>query len=56
MRWDIPVVGTTTMKNLRKARCTCLAVEAGRAILLEREALVKAADTAGIAVEVVEAS
>jgi hypothetical protein len=44
MRFDIPVIGLHTMKALRKARAAVLAVEAGRAILLERERVVAEAD------------
>jgi DUF1009 family protein len=44
MRFDIPVVGTHTLRQLRKARAAVLAVEAGRCILLERELLVRSAD------------
>jgi hypothetical protein len=49
MRFDIPVVGLRTMKSLRKAGATALAVEARRTILLEREALVAEADRMGLA-------
>ncbi len=49
MRFDIPVVGTHTIKVLRKAKAAVLAVEAGRAILLEREEVIKQADRAGLA-------
>ncbi len=49
MRFDIPVVGRRTFKTLRRARIGALAVEAGRTILLEREALVEEADRLGIA-------
>lgn len=48
MRFDIPVIGTQTMKNLKKAKITTLAVEAGRCILLEREKLEKQAAAMGI--------
>lgn len=37
MRFDIPVVGLHTVKTLRRAGASALAVEAGRAIMLERE-------------------
>ena len=43
MRFDIPVIGTQTLKQLKKAKITGLAVEAGRCILLEREKLEKQA-------------
>lgn len=48
MRFDIPVVGLHTMKLLRKARASVLAVEAGRAILLGREAVIEQADRLGM--------
>ena len=41
MRFDIPVIGLHTMKVLRKAEASVLAVEAGRSILLEREKIVE---------------
>jgi UDP-2,3-diacylglucosamine hydrolase len=44
MRFDIPVVGLHTMKVLRKVKAAALAVEAGRSILLEREAIIEEAD------------
>ena len=49
MRFDIPIVGLRTFKMLRKAKISCLAVEAKRTILLEREKLVAEADRLGIA-------
>ncbi|WFB34859.1 UDP-2,3-diacylglucosamine diphosphatase LpxI [Kiritimatiellota bacterium B12222] len=56
MRWDIPVVGMTTIKNLKKADCSCLAMEAGKVIMLEQESVIKAANAAGICLMVLEAS
>jgi hypothetical protein len=49
MRFDLPVVGPGTVVALRDAGATAMAVEAERTLLLEREATVGAADTAGIA-------
>lgn len=49
MRFDIPVVGQHTLKTLRKAGVSALAVEAGRTILLEREKLADEADRQGLA-------
>ena len=53
MRFDIPVVGVHTLRVLRKMRAAVLAVQAGRCILLEREAIVKRADAIGLALVVV---
>lgn len=44
MRFDIPVIGLRTLVTLRKAQVKALAFEAGRAILLERDAVVKEAN------------
>jgi hypothetical protein len=44
MRFDIPVIGTRTLKTVRKVKAGVLAVEAGRTILLQREALIRLAD------------
>lgn len=49
MRFDIPIIGTRTFKMLKKAKASCLAVEAGKAILLERETIVEEANRLGMA-------
>ena len=49
MRFDIPIVGLRTFQMLKKAKISCLAVEAKRTILLEREKLVAEADRLGLA-------
>lgn len=48
MRFDIPVIGTHTVKVLRKARASCLAIEAGRSIILEKNDVVSLANRFGI--------
>jgi UDP-2,3-diacylglucosamine hydrolase len=48
-RFDVPVVGLETVRALAAGGGGCLAVEAGSTLLLEREALLREADTAGIA-------
>ena len=50
MRFDVPVVGLPTIEAMRAAGATCLCVEAGRTLLFDREAMVKTADLAGIAI------
>jgi DUF1009 family protein len=50
MRFDVPVVGVPTIAAMRAAGATCLCVEAGRTLLFDREAMVTAADSAGIAI------
>ncbi len=48
MRFDIPVIGLNTVKSLHKARCAAMAVEAGKAILLERDAIIARMDALGM--------
>ena len=50
LRFDVPVVGLPTIETMRRAGATCLCVEAGRTLLFDREAMIAAADSAGIAV------
>ena len=49
MRFDIPVVGAKTFKVMKRAKVACLAVEAGKTILLEKEKLIALADQYGMA-------
>ena len=52
MRFDIPVIGNRTLKTIRASGISCLAIEAGGAILLDRKKLVEQADAAGLAITV----
>lgn len=49
MRFDIPVVGLKTLKTMRKAGVTALGFQAGRLILLDREAVIAFANKHNIA-------
>jgi len=48
MRFDIPVVGERTLRNLKKISASVLAVEANRTILLDREKIIKQAEKQGL--------
>jgi len=50
MRFDVPVVGVKTIEVMRKAGATCLALDAGRCLLIDGDAVIVAADAAGVAV------
>jgi hypothetical protein len=50
MRFDIPVVGLNTIKNLIRAKGVCLAVEAGKTLFIDKEQSVQLADNKGIAI------
>lgn len=50
MRFDVPVVGVKTIDVMHKARATCLAVDAGKCLLLDGTAIFEAANKTGIAI------
>ncbi|MFA6174827.1 MAG: UDP-2,3-diacylglucosamine diphosphatase LpxI [Kiritimatiellales bacterium] len=54
MRFDIPIIGKWTLKSLKKAKATCLAIEADGAILLHKDELIAQADAMNLAVLVLE--
>ncbi len=50
MRADVPTIGVQTIEGLRAAGAGCVAVGVGRVILVDRPAVIAAADRAGIAI------
>jgi DUF1009 family protein len=48
MRFDVPVVGVKTIEVMRAAGASCLAVDAGRCLLLDGQRVIDAANAAGI--------
>jgi len=50
MRFDIPVIGLNTIKNLVKTKAKCLAFEAGKTLFIDQEKSVLLADKKGIAI------
>jgi DUF1009 family protein len=50
MRFDVPVIGVATIDAMRGAGATALSVDAGRTLMVDGDAVVRAADAAGIAI------
>jgi hypothetical protein len=50
MLFDVPVAGPSTISVMRETGTTVLAVDAGRTLLIDREAFIADADAAGIAI------
>ena len=50
MRFDVPVIGVKTIEVMRQAGATCLALDAGRCLLLDGDKVIVAADEAGVAI------
>jgi DUF1009 family protein len=50
MRFDVPVVGVSTITAMRAAGAVALTVDAGRTLLIDGDAFISAADEAGMSV------
>jgi DUF1009 family protein len=50
MRFDVPVIGMKTIKAMQKAGASCLALDAGKCLLLDGVAIIIAADATEIAI------
>jgi UDP-2,3-diacylglucosamine hydrolase len=50
MRFDVPVVGLATVQAMRIAGATALSLDAGKALIFDREAFFASANEAGIAI------
>jgi DUF1009 family protein len=50
MRFDVPVVGVSTIEAMRAAGATLLSVDAGKTLMIDGDAVVAAANEAGIVI------
>src|ERR1700683_5400805 len=50
MRFDVPVIGVKTIEVMRDAGATCLALDAGKCLLLDGETILEAANLNGVAI------
>ena len=50
MRFDVPVVGVSTIEAMKDAGATLLSVDAGKTLMIDGDAIIKAADDADIAI------
>ena len=50
MRFDVPVIGVPTIEAMNEAGATILSIDAGRTLMIDGDAIVKAADAAGICI------
>jgi DUF1009 family protein len=50
MRFDVPVIGIKTVEIMQAAGATCLAVDAGKFLLLDGQKVIDAADAAAMAI------
>ena len=51
MRFDVPVIGLSTVEQMVASGATALAIDAERTLLFDREKLIARADEQGLAVQ-----
>ena len=54
LRFDVPVIGPSTIETLIRCRVTAVAIEAKKTLMIDREDLVRSANENGIAIIAVE--
>jgi len=50
LRFDLPATGQKTIQTMKEIKASCLAIEAGRTIIIQRESVIEDANAAGIAI------
>ena len=50
VRFDIPVIGPRTIRAMIRCKARCLAIEAGKTLIIDREQCVRLADKARICI------
>ena len=50
MRFDVPVVGVATIEAMARAGATILSVDAAKTLMLDGDAIIRAADSAGVSI------
>ncbi len=54
MRFDVPVIGIKTIETMERAGATCLAIEAGRTLIFDKDTMILRANAARIAMIALE--
>src|SRR5262245_11691216 len=54
LRFDVPVIGMGTIRNMKRLGATAMAIEARKTLMMDREELLREADAGGIAIVAVE--
>jgi DUF1009 family protein len=56
LRFDLPAMGIKTVETMQEAGATCLSVEAGKTIMMQRDAALELANRVGIAIVALDPS
>ncbi len=55
LRFDLPATGLRTIETMEEVDASCLAIEAGKTIMMQREAVLQRANKAGISIVALDA-
>jgi DUF1009 family protein len=50
LRFDLPAIGPQTIQSMEQVKASCLAVEAGKTIIIDRQVVIHDAERSGIAI------
>ena len=50
MKFDIPVIGPQTIRSMAEIKAGCLAIEAKKTLIIDREETIALADNKGISI------
>lgn len=50
MRFDVPIIGPDTIKLLKQVNASCISIEAGKALIIDKDETIKLADQSGIGI------
>lgn len=53
MKFDIPVIGPQTIRSMAEVKAGCLAIEAKKTLIIDKEETVALADNSGISIQVI---
>jgi len=54
LRFDLPAIGTQTIRTMKQVKAACLAIEARKTIIIDQETVVRDADAAGITIVAIQ--
>ncbi len=50
LRFDVPVIGPRTIQNMKKVKAKCLAIEAGKTLIIDQDKVIALANRSGICI------
>ena len=55
LRFDLPATGVQTIRTMKEVKAACIAIEAGKTIMIQKDDVLREANTAGISIVALDA-